>query len=229
MFFVLILHVLPSYTRALENRILELESNHGHNPRGASVPTPTSAQHGESHNGTGNSPSYLGRASAVGFMDEVIETSKPAEALATKALGRGTVVAEAPESSPSSWFAGNSRGDQDSVFLGVDLVLPPRRTADCLLQSYWIGAHPLLPIIHKSAFLARYVYLHSKLPIIALSHLFTFTVMREFGVALHLRQKTTERRARVTLNWSSTSCSTLYSRSGAGSSQYLDRDSFPVT
>lgn len=136
----------------------------------------------------------------MGFMEEVIETLKPAEALATKTLSRGYIAVEAPESSPSSWFAGNSRGDQDSIVLGVDLVLPPRRTADSLLRSYWVGAHPLLPIIHKSAFLARYVYPHGrKMPTIALSHLFMFTVMRDFGVVLYLHQKTTER-ALVTPN-----------------------------
>ncbi|KFY90545.1 hypothetical protein V498_05887 [Pseudogymnoascus sp. VKM F-4517 (FW-2822)] len=133
-----------SYTRALENRILELESSHGHSPRIASVPTPTSAQHTEHQSGTGNSPPYLGRASA--------------------AFGRGTVVPEVPESSPSSWFGDKSKGDQDSVVLGIDLVLPPRRTADILLRSYWIGAHPLLPIIHKSAFLTRYERIWSGAP-----------------------------------------------------------------
>lgn len=177
----------------------------------------------------GNSPPYLGRASAVGFMEEVIETLKPAEALATKPLNRGTAAAEAPESSPSSWFAGNSR-DQDSVVLGVDLVLPPRRTADSLLRSYWTGAHPLLPIIHKSSFSARYVGPHRpRLPIIALSHLFTSAVMREFGAAHHLHPKVMEMRARASLSWFSISCSTLYSRSAAGSFPYLARVSFRMT
>lgn len=100
------------------------------------------------------SPGFLGTSSAVGFMDEVCRTLNSEKKDDSRhSMPHLSSVHQAHLSAPS-WF-GISGNDDSTSRIVVDYVLPPRRTADALLESYWQGAHPLLPMINKKHFLSQ--------------------------------------------------------------------------
>jgi hypothetical protein len=107
--------------------------------------------------GDNNSPSFLGSASAVGFMKEVYGSFH------TGVQGTSAASVDTPKSSgpafpaTSTWFYDHGAGQDDIALSMEEFLLPPRRSADAFLHTSFDVIHPEMPVFHKPTFLQRLV------------------------------------------------------------------------
>lgn len=101
-----------------------------------------------------NGPAFLGSSSAVGFMTEVYQIFGSRESRTSNAVDGSNST---PRPGPSSWFSHQKGGAASLSLISSEFMIPQRVVADKLLDSYWIGAHPLQPFIHQRTFRERYV------------------------------------------------------------------------
>lgn len=100
-----------------------------------------------------DSPAYLGSSSAVGFMAEVYQTFGSVDNTASK--GSEGSVSTPSRLPPASWLAFSRSEPASLVSLASEFMIPPKSTADRLVESYWTGAHPLQPVISRRTFVRR--------------------------------------------------------------------------
>ncbi|CZR67077.1 uncharacterized protein PAC_16976 [Phialocephala subalpina] len=110
----------------------------------------------QNDNADDNTPSFLGTSSAVGFMKEVygVFEADRQDASTVSRDTPGSVETLFPAT--SLWFNDRGAEDDDVQPSMQELLLPPRRTADELLHSYFNVVHPEMPVFYKPSFLQRY-------------------------------------------------------------------------
>jgi hypothetical protein len=107
--------------------------------------------------GGNNSSSFLGSASAVGFMKEVYG-SFHAGVQGTSATSFDTPKSSGPAfPATSTWFYDHGAGQDDIALSMEEFLLPPRRSADAFLHTYFDVIHHEIPVFHKPTFLQRLV------------------------------------------------------------------------
>lgn len=107
--------------------------------------------------GQEDSPAFLGSSSAVGFMTEVYQTLKPSDEQRGSNEPRMLASIDGASQAPSSWFGNFETEGPSTRLVSPDFVIPPRQTADSVLNNYWLGAHPLQPFLYPPSFMKRYV------------------------------------------------------------------------
>lgn len=96
---------------------------------------------------------YYGQSSAVTFMRQV---RKMVEAKI------GTSVTPSMNGSLPNELFGSTKSNTSFVLsVAEDYVLPPRKTADYLLEIYWNYVHAFYPFLHKPSFMQMYKCLWS--------------------------------------------------------------------
>jgi hypothetical protein len=107
--------------------------------------------------GDNNSPSFLGSASAVGFMKEVYGSFHTG-VQGTSAASVGTPESPDPAfPATSTWFHDHGAGQDDIALSMEEFLLPPQRSADAFLHTYFDVIHHEMPVFHKPTFLQRLV------------------------------------------------------------------------
>ncbi|CAO0793285.1 unnamed protein product [Mucor circinelloides] len=106
------------------------------------------------HHGQG----YFGSSSAGRFMRQLHDVIDKKTASAYPS--NGSNHSQGSPNSMSSTHRSNSVQQSQRRFSTTDLlsdiVLPPRKVADGLLESYWVYVHTLYPFLHKPSFLKTY-------------------------------------------------------------------------
>lgn len=109
-------------------------------------------------------PVYLGSSSAIGFMAEVRRTldasgeSFGASGQTPNSTASGLVA--------SPWIPRSQFEGMQPSSLASGFMVPPKPFCDQLVNSYWLGAHPLQPFIHHRSFMERQVLSHFCLDIL---------------------------------------------------------------
>ncbi|CEP11903.1 hypothetical protein [Parasitella parasitica] len=113
------------------------------------------------HHGQG----YFGSSSAGRFMKQLHDV------IDKKTASNGSNHSQGSPNSASSSFRSSSlqRDSQQqqrrfSTDLLSNIVLPPRKIADGLLDSYWVYVHTLYPFLHKPSFMKTYSLLWDQTP-----------------------------------------------------------------
>lgn len=115
------------------------------------VTSETSEKHTLAGGNDNHQQGYFGSSSAGRFMKQihdVIDKKKPTSKPAHHSLFGSA--------NSTSSHRGQNRLSSD--FLS-DIVLPPRKVADGLLESYWRYVHTLYPFLHKPSFMKTYAHL----------------------------------------------------------------------
>lgn len=113
------------------------------------------------HHGQG----YFGSSSAGRFMKQLHDVIDKKTASTYPSNGSNNSQGS-PNSMNSSFRSTIQREPQRrfSTDLLSDIVLPPRKVADGLLDSYWVYVHTLYPFLHKPSFMKTYSLLWDQLP-----------------------------------------------------------------
>lgn len=113
------------------------------------------------HHGQG----YFGSSSAGRFMKQLHDVIDKKTASAYPSNGSNHSQGS-PNSMNSSFRSSMQREPQRrfSTDLLSDIVLPPRKVADGLLDSYWVYVHTLYPFLHKPSFMKTYSLLWDQSP-----------------------------------------------------------------
>ncbi|KAI8640257.1 fungal-specific transcription factor domain-containing protein [Parasitella parasitica] len=102
------------------------------------------------HHGQG----YFGSSSAGRFMKQLHD------AIDKKTASNGSNHSQGSPNSANSSFRSSFQRDPQQRRFSTDLlsniVLPPRKVADSLLESYWVYVHTLYPFLHKPSFMKTY-------------------------------------------------------------------------
>ncbi|KAL9553656.1 hypothetical protein MBANPS3_003189 [Mucor bainieri] len=115
------------------------------------------------HHGQG----YFGSSSAGRFMKQLHDVIDKKTAAASAYPSNGSNHSQgSPSSMNSSTLRSTSAAQHlpqqrrfSTTDLLSDIVLPPRKVADGLLESYWVYVHTLYPFLHKPSFLKTYALL----------------------------------------------------------------------
>ncbi|KAF1796350.1 fungal-specific transcription factor domain-containing protein [Mucor lusitanicus] len=107
------------------------------------------------HHGQG----YFGSSSAGRFMKQLHDVIDKKTASAAVHPSNGSNHSQGSPNSINSTIRSNPLQPQrrfSTTDLLSDIVLPPRKVADGLLESYWVYVHTLYPFLHKPSFLKTY-------------------------------------------------------------------------
>lgn len=109
-----------------------------------------------------NEYGYFGSSSAMSFMREVrqaigkkasISSDKHSRSSTRRSIQPNSVAS--PNTTDSFKLDGTDKPRSSSDFF-CNYVLPPRKVAEELLQSYWTYVHTLYPFLHKPSFMRIY-------------------------------------------------------------------------
>ncbi|KAF9892311.1 hypothetical protein FE257_002088 [Aspergillus nanangensis] len=102
---------------------------------------------------------YYGQSSIISLVQECAQTSPGQQSLHSQP--RRTQHPVTPSASSTSSCNVSCSAVGMSSLLSDDFSLPPRRTADWLLEIYFTNAHLFYPWVHKDSFLVSYNFMWS--------------------------------------------------------------------